>query len=252
MPAPYTKPVKAKEDFKNSSFFLIVTGQKWPWINKIILYSVFVFTFPFRKFLRKTSSGSIGHLGKLIRLKKFEEGYSFGLEQLPYLSAKSKFVPKNPKSFFDFGKAFTPMMWCFVFEQTCDCAAEINKIGTVEKMENIYEQYPGPKNGNSTSFDKVPIGRALVGLARLEWRRKSPEAGWDRINEAIQSENTYGYSYYLRAWMGEIMGMGQPIEDLILAIGHDPDLEEMIFKDETFIKNENLLTELKERLEKPN
>ncbi len=252
MPNTKIKPIKSKENFENSPFFLIVTGQKWPWINKIILYATFVFTFPFRKKLRNSGSGSIGHLGKLIRLKRFEEGYSFGLEQLSRLSAKLKFVPKNPKSFLDFAKAFTPMMWCFVFEQTCTCASEINEEGVLEKMETIYEQYSGPKDGNSNNFEQVPVGRALSGLASLAWRKKSPEAGWEWINKAVESEKTYGYSYYLRAWMGEIMGVGQPVNDLILAIGCQPELEEMAFEDETFLKNENLLTELKERLEKPN
>jgi hypothetical protein len=224
---------------------LILVGQKWPWISKTIIFCLSIFLFPFRKLTIKTSGGSIGHLSKLIQLKKFQEGYDFGLEQLSRLSAKLPLIPEKPKSMLDFSKSFSLDVWNFVFDLTCQCAAELDDISLLKKMETIYEQYPGPKNGHSS-------GKALSGLAILAWKKRNADVAWEWINRAIERDDSNGYSYYFRAWMGEITGMGQPLDDLILAINIDSEFLEMVFKEEAFLKNELLLTELKERLEIPN
>lgn len=249
------KSINSDEDIEKTSWFLILTGEKWPWIQKSILFISSIMLLPFRNILNKTNGGNVGYMGKLIRLHRYQEGYLFGLEQLSRLSAKLQFVPKNPKSFWEFGKASNPMMWCYIFNLTCDCAAEINEGGNVEILESLYEQNFGILKDISTSnvfYEKLPFGKALGGLARLSWCKKSPEAGWEWVNKAIESEKTNGYSYYLRAWMGEKMGIGQPIDDLILAINNEPGIEKMIFEDKVFLNNEALLSELKERLERPN
>ena len=81
-------------------------------------------------------------------------------------------------------------------------------------------------------------------LSRLSYNQKNPESSWNWIERAIKCDDSYGWAYYFRAWLGIIMGKGQPLEDLMACIKNEPNLKSDIFNDELFKSTPNLLDDL--------
>ena len=145
----------------------VIAGQKWPWIIKVIettirtLGTPLRFIKPVREWLGKTYGGANGKLFRLIREKKYEEGYIFGIDRLRAWLAK---MP-NPESV-----RFIPLSnsWWFAFNSVCQCALEINHEEALSVLGELVEKGPGPKEG-------YPVVESYYYLSRLSYNRKNPE-----------------------------------------------------------------------------
>jgi hypothetical protein len=221
-------------------FMRIISGQKWPWIMRVIEITIKTlgtplrFIKPVRDWIRNTEGGANGRLFWLVKEKKYEEGYVFGLERLNDWLIK---MPKPESAF------FTPnsISWWMAFSSVCQCAGKINNEDALPTLSELVEKGPGPKEG-------YPEVEAYYYLSRLVYNRKNYEAAWDWIGRAIKCDDSFGWSYYFRAWLGVFLKKGQPLDDLVNGIKAEPGLREDAFKEELFNQIPNLLDELKAKL----
>jgi hypothetical protein len=77
--------------------------------------------------MERIDGGNIGHLGKLHRQKKYEEGYDFGIEQLTNWPNR-----KKPNQF----QFMNDVIWWTLFGQTCDCAIEVERNDVLATLCN--------------------------------------------------------------------------------------------------------------------
>jgi hypothetical protein len=175
-------------------------------------------------------------VSRLKKSKKFEEAFSFGFEKLTTWSEKDHYLTKGDWPPFQ-------MNWWMTFKEMCDCALELDKVDILEKVWFLFEKKPGDKTGWSVSD-------GLTRMVRVAWMKEEGEKAWEWANQAVCEDDTYGYSYFLRAWIGEQLGLGQPLADLVSAIKYQPELEKDIFSDDYFLQKPNLLENLKVELSK--
>jgi len=213
---------------KHSLFLAILSREKFPWIQDFVrIVFAFIF-FPFKNKIRKSHFGAAGYLKKLIKVKRFEEGYIFGLERLSDL--------KPPKSNSTSGPVYYTTWWS-VFQKTCECALELDRDETFSVLSKIIENGPDPKMG-------FAVSDSYCRLARLACKKNEPKAAWKLVENAIRCDDSYGYAYFLRAWLGQKLHKGKVLDDLISAIKNQPELKDHILQDQTFKKSIHLLKKL--------
>lgn len=233
--------LKYKETKNKSLFMKIISGEKWPWITRVmnktvkILGAPILLIKPVREWVRNTEGGANGRLSRLIKEKKYEEGYVFGLGRLNHWLAK---MPKPESAFFP----PSSISWWLVFISVCECAMEINSEEALPILSELAEKGPGEKEG-------YPEAEAYYYLSRLAYVRQNNETAWEWINRAVTSDDSYGWSYYFRAWLGILLKKGQPLDDLVNCIKVEPGLKEDVFKEELFHQTPHLLDELKTRFD---
>jgi len=172
-----------------------------------------------------------GKVQKLFKKKKYEEAFVYGFSKLSKWSEEKNSI-KN--------RSWPPFQtfWCMTFAVVCESAEEINDPDILKKLEGLYDLKPLGDTG-------CEVAQMLCSLARVSWVKGQKEKALDLINKAIQSDDTYGHSYYLRAWFGEQLGREQVQSDLVMAIRNQPELKEKIFNDELFMQKPDLLAGIK-------
>ncbi len=214
---------------KKHSFWIdVLDGKKLPWILNVIKFILRFLLFPFKDKLIKTFFMAGGHLAKLIKKKRFEEGYLFGLDCLlnweyPRIEA--------------FGPAFYMNWWPF-FRQTCYCAIELSNKESLKALEEIVKKGPEPKRG-------YEVSASYCDIVRLACIRSDFDVAWYWVEKAVACDDSHGYPFYLRAWLGAKLQKGQVLSDLIAAIQHQPELKEPIYREEMFKDFPILLKTLK-------
>jgi len=210
--------------------------EKKPWIKNILR----IFLFPIWFLLLLLVVWKLKYMlwdkqvRRLMKQKKYAEAFSFGFDRLSTWNEKESDSSKGSWPPFQ-------MCWWMTFALICDCALEMNDPDILERIGFVFSKRP---DGN-TGYE---IASNLSSMSRVAWIKGDREKAWDWINRAVQSDETFGYSYFLRAWIGEKLEMGQPLADLIAAVKNQPDLEKAVFQDESFLQKPKLLEVLKAEL----
>lgn len=233
MDLPVVKYRDQKVFEKENAYWLdYLNGKKYPWyaslIKILVVFPVKVMLFPFKSRLRKGIWASV-YLSKLIKARKFKEGYLFGLGRL------SDWKTRKPVG--AFGPAFYTSWWS-VFRGTCQCALKLRGDKSLKALSVAIKTGPEPQAGHEVSF-------SYCDLARLFWLKDELEGAWQLVQKAIECDETQGYAYYLRAWFGVRLKKGPILSDLITAVQHEPELKKAIFEDEMFKVPPELLETLK-------
>jgi hypothetical protein len=220
---------------ENAYWIDILNEEKNPWYFRLIKFflapSLFLILFPFKKKMRKGIWAS-AYISELVKAKKFEEGYVFGIGRL------SDWKIHKLEGFY--GPAYYSTWWT-VFQQTCRCALELPRDECLKTLLEIMQKGPEPQVGYEVSL-------AYCALSRLFWSKNDLEGAWQLIEKAIESDKTQGFAYYLRAWFGTYLKKGQPLSDLITATQHEPELKKSIFEDKMFKELPDLLNTLKDEM----
>jgi hypothetical protein len=224
---------KELKDKKHSFFVSVLMGRKLPWVSDFLKVILSGLLFTFKNRLRKSQWGS-NYLTKLIKMEKFEEGYLYGVGRLSEWKIK--------ESDGVFGPVFYTSWWS-VFGKTCFCALRIKREDAFSTLAVIVENGPEPKTG-------FGVSDAYYGLANLACEKNDFETAWQYVEIAIRSDESYGYPYYLRAWLSEKLNKGHRLSDLMLAIQSQPDMKDVIFQDEVFKQSPGLLENLNIKLMK--
>lgn len=233
--------MKYKETKNYQSLFLkVISGQKWPWISKIFegtirfLFTPFRYIKPIRKWMSNTYGGANGKIFRLVREQKYEEGYIFGVERL------KDWLTKMPKSG-SVSQVALYTTWWFGVSSVCRCAMEINNEQAYSVLSELVEK--GPEPG-----EDYPVAESYYYLSQLAYKKGNNDKAWDWIERSIKCDDSYGWSYHFRAWLGIILGKGQPLEDLVMSLKLEPEFKTSFFEDETFKRVPGLLDDLKTKL----
>jgi hypothetical protein len=135
-------------------------------------------------------------------------------------------------------------VWWGSFSSLCECAVHLEMTDMMKRLDSVFEKRPDGNTGYSVS-------NGYCDLTRTAWLKGSKEQTWSYVEKAVECDATYGFPYYLRAWLGEQLGLGKPLEDLVLAIQNQGELKEQILKDELFMTKPDLLENLKISLDSP-
>jgi hypothetical protein len=232
MEIPETNYKDSIKEVKRSFAFEVLVGHRWPWVLKLITRILWVIFYPLKNFMRRVDGGNIGYMGRLVREKRYEEGYRFGIEQF------SNWPKRRKRKMFPF---MGDIIWWTLFDQTCYCAIELNQFDTLITLTKFLDTAPD----TSAIHQKAT---AFCNLSRLAWNLNQQEAGYQWVEKAIEMDDTHAPAYILRAWYDVVLEKGQPLQDLVLAIQIDPSLKESVFADEMFIAKAPLLEDLERKL----
>jgi hypothetical protein len=232
MEIPETNYKDSLKEVKHSFAVEVLLGHRWPWVLKLLTRFLCIIFYPFKNFTRRIDGGNIGYMGRLVREKRYEEGYHFGVEQF-----SGWFKRRKPKRF----PFMRDLLWWQLFDQTCCCAIELNQFDTLITLTKFIETAP-----------EAPAihlkATALTNLSRLAWRLNQTDAASQWVEKAIEEDDTHAPAYILRAWYDVVLDKGQPLQDLFLAIQIDPSLKESVFADQVFIGRASLLDDLERKL----
>ena len=236
--------LKFKDLCVEDSFWMKVSSAEkktWFKVLRIILYPI---SYPLwwlilRPILALTASYMLWDkkMKRLLKKEKYEEAFSFGFSKLSNWREKESDYKK-------YG-SWPPFesCWWMTFESMCNCGLKLKNPEILEKIWTVFEKRP---NGSIGYY----VADGLCHMTRVAWSQGEREKAWHWINQSVQSDESYGYSYFLRAWVGAELGLGEPLSDLIIAVRNQPELEEVIYKDETLLREPNLLENLKAELKK--
>jgi hypothetical protein len=214
----------------------VMLGRRWPWVKKVLRWTVvpifLVILYPFRKQLSQFSGGNVGHISKLYRLKRYEEGYRFGLEQL------SKYAKRRKPKKFEFNN---DLLFWQIFDQTCECALEMNQFDTLLTLTQMVPM------GLDTNHVQLKAN-VFCNLSRLAWKLNQQDAAYQWVDKAIEIDDTHAPAYILKGWYDAVLEKGQPLEDIFHGIQIDPSLKESVFADQVFIDKAPLLEDLERKL----
>ncbi len=133
--------------------------------------------------------------------------------------------------------------WYLTFKSLCGSGLKISRTDVLEKIESLFI-------GRPSGTDGYMAADMLREMAGLSWLKGDAEKAWLWADQSARTDESYGWSFYLRAWIGKRMGVGQPVTDLISAVLNEPELESEILNDDYFRSEEGFLEGFKEELKK--